>query len=165
MKKEMMNKIKRDLEAVLNCKVMWSYASDYLQFNIYSEEKQNDYKIITVKRFDNKDVKLLEETLGKINLIYLNIIYEIYVNRDYKVHKASVLENVVIDLIDKNDCEKFYIMDGKLCTSNQEFEWELANIKEFHVYDDEDSLIKFYDEYDECEYIVSFMHNEVIELS
>jgi len=160
---EMMNEIKRDLETTFKCKVMWSYSCDYLQFKIYNEEEKNDYKIITVLKFDNEDVKLLEETLARIDVIYSNIILEKYINKDYKVHKASMIENVIIDLIDKNKSENLYVLDGRLCTSNQDFEWELEDIKEYHIYDDEDSLIKFYDEYDECEYIVSFMHDEVIE--
>ncbi|GEM_PF-1720657 len=163
-RREIMNEVRRDLGRILNCKVLWSYADDYLQFNIYNEEKQNDYKIIIVKRFENEE-ELSEKTLCSINMLYVREVYKKYTCEDYEIHKASILENVVVDLIDKNQSNNLYVLDGRLCTSNQDFEWKLEDIKEFHVYDDEDSLIKFYDTYDECEYIISFMHDEVIELN
>lgn len=161
-RRELMNEVRRDLGRILNCKVLWSYADDYLQFNIYNEEKQNDYKIIIVKRFENEE-ELSEKTLCSIEMMYVNAIYKEYTSGNYKVHEASILENVVIDMLEENKCENLYMLDGKLCTSNQDYEWELADIKEFHVYNDEDSLIRFYDIYDKCEYIVSFMHDEVQE--
>jgi len=163
-RRELMNEVRRDLGRILNCKVLWSYADDYLQFNIYNEEKQNDYKKIVVKRFENEQ-ELSEKTLCSIEMLYVNEIYKKYTCEDYEVHEASILENVVIDMLEENKCENLYMLDGKLCTSNQDYEWILEDIKEFYVYDGEDSLIKFYDEFDECEYIVSFMSDEVQELN
>lgn len=137
---------------------LWSIDTDNIaEFYIY--ENDYDYKNVKIKLLteENRHYLEIEE--------YLEIIKYMLDNNIYIEHKASILEKIVVDLINKNESENLYVFDGKLCTSNQDYEWELADIKEFHIYDDEDSLIKFYNEYDKCEYIVSFMHDEVIEFN
>lgn len=158
---EKMNEIRTDLGRILNCKVLWIYSTDYLQFNIYSEEKQNDYKIIIVKRFVNEE-ELSEKTLCSIEMIYVNEVYEKYINRDYKVHKASILENVVIDMLEEcKEDNDFYIMNGLLCHQGADL-FDLSEIEEYHVYTGEDMILTLYE--DDVKYLILFNENRVEEV-
>ncbi|WP_346913799.1 hypothetical protein [Clostridium sp.] len=160
-RREMMNEVRRDLRIILNCKVLWSYLDDYFQFNIYNEEKQNDYKIITVKRFENEE-ELSEKTLCSVTMLYVREVYKKYTCKDYEIHKASILEKTIIDMLEEcKEDNDFYIMNGLLCHQGADL-FDLEDIEEYHVYTGEDMILTLYE--DGVKYLILFNENRVEEV-
>ncbi len=137
--------IKNELEEKLETKVTYGASSDgSAKFNIYVNN--HDYYSIYLNVNKNIDI-------DSIDYIVRNRIEEL----DF--YKAPVVEKVIIDMLEENKCEDIYIFDKILCYGDLEF--CLEDIKEFHVYQGEECLMRIWDELDGW-YLIDF-EKDVIE--
>lgn len=117
--------------------VIYSYTEGEMQFNIYI----NEYDYITIV------IKKCEENIERI----AEAVKDVYNNRykDYYVfHKASILEKVVIDLINKSRHDYFYVVDGELRVDNSNLAWKLEDIGEYKISDTEDVMALTFEDND-----------------
>ncbi|MEG1141999.1 MAG: hypothetical protein RSE41_06100 [Clostridia bacterium] len=129
------NWLKNEWEKEYETKITYeACANGNVKFNIYANEY--DYYSVSI---------MIDEytTMSEI----INIITFMLENRieELDFYKAPTIEKVIVDMLEENECENIYIMDGTLIYEGLEF--CLEDINEFHVYNDEECLMRIYDEY------------------
>lgn len=124
--------IKNELEAKLETKVTYGASNDgSAKFNIYVNN--HDYYSIYLNVNKNIDI-------DSIDYIVRNRMEEL----DF--YKAPVVEKVIIDMLEEKKIEDIFIFDGVLFYNDLEF--CLKDIKEFHGYNDEECIVRIWDELD-----------------
>lgn len=126
MERENIKELVAFLEGALETKIDYSYAGTYIDFYIYL--KEYDYAIVKVQ-LKNKDLKeIAREVMDKMY------------DEEYYFYKASVLEYIVKDAINKNELEQFQVLtEGLLRWCG--CEWNLNDITEYKVTENEDCFI------------------------
>ncbi len=161
--------IKERLETVSRrCKCIKSILEDELEskidfmadnegnviFNIY-DNKYDYYSIyinINKGRFEHNN----REVVLYVTFMLENRIEEL----DF--YKAPPVEKVIVDLLEENESEDIYIMDGLLIREGLEF--CLKDIEEFHVYNGEECIMRIWDELDGW-YVIDFINGTIEEES
>lgn len=144
--------IKSSLELDLGTKVDFMADSEgNVKFNIYVNKY--DYYSINVN---------INEGRFKNNNRVMVYIVSMFANRieELDFYKAPPVEKVIVDLLEENESEDIYIMDGLLIYEGLEF--CLNDIKEFHYYNDEECIMRIYDELDGW-YIIDFANGTIEE--
>ncbi len=147
--------IKSILEDELESKVdFMADGEGNVKFNIYVNKY--DYYSVSVNinkgRFEHNN----REVVLYVTYMLENRIEEL----DF--YKAPPVEKVIVDMLEENESEDIYIMDGLLICEGLEF--CLKDIKEFHVYNGEECIMRIWDELDGW-YVIDFADGTIQEES
>ncbi|WP_346886468.1 hypothetical protein [Clostridium sp. UBA4395] len=144
-----------NLSLELRRKVDWLVDSDNVaEFHIYYNNSNYNYDVVKIKLLTWRDREYLEIKE------YIELIKYVLKNEMYTTYKASTLEKVVVDMLEENETEDIYILNGLL--TNGDLEFCLKDIKEFHVYNDEECIMRIYNELDGW-YVIDFYNGTIEE--
>lgn len=149
--REKMLKVQIKVQQILKNKVTYVFTSEG-DYRLFIHRNDYDYVYIdgNLKSEDGRHFGIPE--------LYNNIIDE-FTKLKLGVYNAPMVERCIVDLLKENETEDIYIVDGTLYYGDLEF--LLKDIKEFHVYNDEECIMRIYDELDGW-YLIDF-DNGIIE--
>ncbi len=130
------NWLKSEWEKEFETKITYGATCDGdVEFNIYVN--QYDYYSVSI---NIDEYTIMHEIINIITFMLENRIEKL----DF--YKAPIVEKCIVDLLVENETEDIFVFDGILSCDGLEF--VLKDIKEYHVYTDEECIMKIWDEYD-----------------